>query len=104
MPDLKQYCVYKSKGLSRLIPYLIVLQHDGFSNLDDFVAAPVVKAKNIPGIPVINPIIQINDKPYIAQIEKLSALHKSNFGDFVLDCDGQYYEFVSAIDRLFSGI
>lgn len=104
MGELKQYCIYKSVGFSRLIPYLIVLQHDGLRNLNDVVAAPVVKAQNIKGIPLINPKITINASPYLAQIDKLSALNKRNFGDFVLDCDKQYYEFIGAIDRLFTGI
>lgn len=104
MSDFKQYCVYKSKGISRLIPYLIVLQHDGFRNLDDIVAAPVVKSDHIRGLPIMNPKIDINGQSYFVQVEKLSVLNKRNFGEFVEDFDTQHYDFIKAIDRLFSGI
>ena len=104
MKTLKQYCVYEAKGFSRLIPYLIVLQYDGLYDLNDVVAAPVVKATRIKGIPVLNPKIEIDAQPFFVQVEKLSALNKRNFGELVGDFDEQFYEFTKAIDRLFSGI
>lgn len=101
---MKQYCVYKSKGLSRLIPYLIVLQHDGFRRLDDVIAAPVVKEDKIRGIPIINPRIEIDGETYFVQVDKLSVLNKRNFGDYAADFDQKHDAFIRAIDRLFSGI
>lgn len=100
---MRQYSVHKISR-RRYSPYALILQSPSLYDLETVIVAPVRPSPGIKPITVIQIRLEIDGEYYIAELDKLSAIIKSDIGDERAYLPDIHYDVSKALDRLFSGI
>lgn len=88
----------------RIFPYLIILQSDLLSSVATVLVAPLVKGQGHSRIAKLNPIVEVDGKPYAALVQEMAALLRKRLGAVKSNAAAQHTEFVAAIDLIFTGV
>lgn len=100
---MAQFDIHRNNNLetTNAFPYLLDIQSDILSGLDTRVVVPL--SENIKAIMHLNPIFEINHKPYVLLTQELAGVHKSALGEKCGSLKDKRSEIIAAIDFMISG-
>lgn len=99
---MRQYEVYKHGSRKDIL--LLVVQSDLLDSLATRLVAPLIKEPNF-GLPVtrLNPVLTVEDHPYVMDTANLAALSCSRLGEKVGSVESECTVILNAIDFLLCG-
>jgi toxin CcdB len=98
--------VCENRGRGRATaPYLLDLQADVLASLATRVAAPVLRARNVPrALARLHLPVVVDGEACLAAVHLLAAVPKAELGTVRTKLDTRYHEVMNAVDMLFAGI
>jgi toxin CcdB len=103
---VRQYDICRNLNMAsrKEAPFLIVLQADLLEDLRTVVIAPVRVETLATKISKLIPAAIVKGKPYRFSMPELTGILRKYLGEVVANVVNQHYEFVAAIDLIFTGI
>jgi toxin CcdB len=83
---------------------VLLLQADLLSDVNTRVVAPLIEAKRIKPVAKLQPIIRIGRTPYVALVDKMSAIMTAEIRAVVASKRDQEWDFRRALDLVFVGV
>ena len=97
-------CVNPNKQSRKTVTYLIVLQSDMIETRSTCVVAPLVRPDMFQGAEKLNPVIHVEDQPFLISTAELAGIPRKAIGAVVCNVEEQRDSIVNALDLLFLGI
>lgn len=102
---MKRFDVYSATGFGgqgkrRLV---VVLQHPALEVLDTVVVAPLFKPTELPAVPVLRPMLTVEQRQLVVAVDRMAAVPRTQLGKAVGNLEPASYELLRAVDLLFSG-
>jgi toxin CcdB len=85
-------------------PYFIVLQHGILNRLSTRVVAPLIAPKSIPFLERLMPEVTVNGSRYVVDVTNLGVMPTPQIGSTVENLESRRYDFIRALDLIFTGI
>ncbi len=103
---MRQYDICKNTNVAsrKLVPFVVVLQADLLQDFHTTIVAPLMLETPATKISKLNPIVKIAGKSYRVSMAELSSVLRKHLGEVVANVENQHYEFVAAIDLIFTGV
>ena len=86
-------------------PYLTVLQHDLFGDLDTVVVAPLVRESECPyPLRGLNPMVEVSGQRFVVSTQELAGVSRRSLGTVVGSLEAASDIMIEALDFLFTGV